>query len=72
MVDGDGELVDVREVAMLLDLTRQRVHQLKRRADFPRPARIGVDGALWERRAIEGWASAHPCGGRRWGARGSS
>lgn len=59
----------LRQVAQYLDVTPQRVHQLSRRPDFPRPATAGFDPPVWDEREIAAWAEAHPCGRRRWGPR---
>ncbi|MFB3738475.1 MAG: DNA-binding protein [Candidatus Velamenicoccus archaeovorus] len=68
-MDAPNPLLSLHEVARLLDLSNQRVHQLRRRDDFPRP-RITWSGIpLWDRSDIEGWAASHPCGARRWGTR---
>ncbi len=61
--------VRLREVARLLGVTEQRVHQLRHRDDFPGPALIEIDRAMWDRDAIRRWAETHPCGDRRWGPR---
>lgn len=55
------ELVSVVEIAELLAVSRQRVHQLIRAyADFPEPvARLAI-GSVWARRDIEAWAATHP------------
>ncbi len=50
-------LVGVAEVARMLGLTRQRIHQLKRDPDgFPQPTVRLATGPVWERSAIEEWA----------------
>lgn len=53
-------LVSTPEIADLLGVSRQRVHQLiAENEDFPKPAaRLGV-GRVWYRRAIERWARKH-------------
>ncbi len=50
------ELVGVAEIAELLGMSRQRVHQLAKRDDFPRPIAVLSAGAVWERRDVEKWA----------------
>jgi predicted DNA-binding transcriptional regulator AlpA len=51
-----GQLVSRVEIAQMLGVSRQRVHQLLTRPDFPRPiADLGI-GKVWERSAIEAWA----------------
>ncbi len=51
-------LVGVAEVADMLGLTRQRVHQLAQdeNADFPKPAAVLSAGVIWERKSVEEWA----------------
>lgn len=49
-------LVGVAEVAELLGLTRQRVNQLSRKPDFPKPEVVLSAGKVWKREAIEKWA----------------
>ena len=50
-------LVGVAEIAAMLDVTRQRVHQLARDdPTFPAPAAVLSAGVVWERVAVEEWA----------------
>ncbi len=50
-------LVGVTEIAAMLGVSRQRVHQLtKEDPDFPRPAAVLSAGGVWERKAVEEWA----------------
>ena len=50
-------LLGTTEVAALLGLSRQRVHQLATDdPGFPAPAVRLAAGPVWEREAIEGWA----------------
>ena len=49
-------LVGATEIAKLLGLTRQRVHQLAALDDFPRPTAILSSSIIWEREAVEEWA----------------
>jgi len=51
-------LVGAGEVARMLGLTRQRVHQLSREPGFP-PAEPVGRRAVWQRADIEAWARAH-------------
>jgi predicted DNA-binding transcriptional regulator AlpA len=46
-------LVDVAE---LLGVTKQRVHQLSAESGFPVPVAEDVRGRLWDRRDVEAWA----------------
>lgn len=47
------------EVAALLRVSRQRVHRLAKRADFPEPVAVLSQGKVWERAAVEAWARAN-------------
>jgi predicted DNA-binding transcriptional regulator AlpA len=51
-------LVGVAEVAELLGVSRQRVHKLAERDDFPAPVAILTAGKVWDRDAVEKWARA--------------
>jgi len=49
-------LVGVSEIAAMLGISRQRVHQLVAEdADFPKPTVVLNAGAVWERAAVEAW-----------------
>lgn len=48
-------LVGTHEVAELLGVSRQRVHQLAAEADFPEPEVVLKGGTVWRRAAIEEW-----------------
>ena len=49
-------LVSRVEIAQMLGVTRQRVHQLLKRKDFPEPvAELGI-GDVWLRADILDWA----------------
>jgi predicted DNA-binding transcriptional regulator AlpA len=51
-----GDLVSRVEIADMLGVSRQRLHQLLGRDDFPQPiATLGI-GKVWERQAVEQWA----------------
>lgn len=50
-------LVGATEIAAMLSVSRQRVHQLaKDDPEFPEPAVVLSAGGVWEREAIERWA----------------
>lgn len=51
-------LVGTAEIADLLGVSRQRVHQLVARPDFPAPVAVLTSGMIWEREAVEEWARA--------------
>ena len=52
------ELVGVAEIAEMLGVSRQRVHQLVRAKTigFPRPVAELSAGAIWAREDVEKWA----------------
>lgn len=52
------ELMGVAEIAELLGVSRQRVHQLSKASGFPAPIAELSAGAIWEREAVERWARA--------------
>ena len=49
-------LVGTAEIADMLGVSRQRVHQLVTRPDFPEPTAVLAAGMIWERSAVEDWA----------------
>lgn len=49
-------LVGSAEIGILLGVSRQRVHQLTRRADFPEPEVKLATGRVWKRADVEAWA----------------
>jgi predicted DNA-binding transcriptional regulator AlpA len=56
-----SDLVSIVEVAEMLGVSRQRVHQLLRAyPDFPAPEAELAVGRIWLRSAIEDWNQAHP------------
>jgi hypothetical protein len=51
------DLVGVTEIAELLNVSRQRVHQMIREyLDFPAPVAEITAGKIWERKDVEDWA----------------
>lgn len=52
------ELAGVAEIAELLGVTRQRVHQLAKTPGFPKPLAELSAGAIWDRAEVENWARA--------------
>jgi predicted DNA-binding transcriptional regulator AlpA len=50
------ELMGTAEIAEMLGVSRQRVHQLTRRPGFPEPVAVLSAGSIWERSKIEAWA----------------
>lgn len=51
----EEEFVGTAEVAVMLGLTRQRVQQLTRDADFPAPLQKISAGWIWRRSDVEQW-----------------
>ena len=50
------ELVGRGEIADMLGISRQRVHELTQRKDFPEPVgQIGGRG-VWRKKDVEAWA----------------
>jgi prophage regulatory protein len=49
-------LVGAFEIAGILGVSRQRVHQLAVTSGFPAPLADLASGKVWERSAIEEWA----------------
>ena len=53
-------LVGAVEIAAMLDITRQRVYQLRNEdSTFPEPEVELASGRVWRREAIERWARAN-------------
>lgn len=51
-------LVGVAEIAALLGVSRQRVHQLTKLDGFPEPEVVLTAGTVWKRDDVERWAKA--------------
>ncbi len=49
-------LVSRVEIAEMFGVTRQRVHQLVSRPDFPEPIAVLGVGMIWNREDVEQWA----------------
>lgn len=49
-------LVALSEIQRMLGVSRQRVDQLTRRADFPAPTAVLDVGRVWLREDVERWA----------------
>ena len=52
------DLVGVSEIAASVGVSRQRVSQLSKRDDFPRPLVVLAAGPVWERHAVENFIEA--------------
>ena len=46
----------VAEIAELLGVTRQRIHQLRQLEGFPEPTSVLAIGPVWESAVVERWA----------------
>lgn len=55
-----SELVGAAEIAEMLGVSRQRVHQLTESAGFPVPVAELRSGRIWERPAVERWIASNP------------
>jgi predicted DNA-binding transcriptional regulator AlpA len=56
-----SDLLGVAEIAALLGVTRQRVHQLiAESSDFPDPEAELAGGRIWSRSAVAAWLATHP------------
>jgi len=53
-------LLGVSAIGRRLALSRQRVHVLAARDDFPRPVHDLETGRLWRASDIERWIAKHP------------
>jgi len=59
MDDEPVNLVGAQEIRDLLGVSRQRVYQLARRSDFPRPFFKLAQGQVWLVEEIEAWMAVH-------------
>jgi prophage regulatory protein len=50
------DLMGIHEIAEQLGVSRQRVDELSRRADFPLPVQRLRSGRIWRRKDVESWA----------------
>lgn len=57
-------LMGAREVADEIGVSRQRVHQLLARDDFPRPTAMLASGPVWESAEVAAWAALQRATGR--------
>lgn len=53
------DLVTAVDVAEMLGVSRQRVHQLAERSDFPDPL-LHLGGPIWVRAGVQAWAETWP------------
>ena len=68
MRHGPFPLVGAHEIRSMLGVSRQRVHQLAMRPDFPKPIAELAQGKVWVLADIQAWISLHRAGQRRGGA----
>jgi predicted DNA-binding transcriptional regulator AlpA len=52
-------LVGTHEIAEMFGVSRQRVQQIVRQEDFPKPYDVLHMGKVWRRAAVETWAQRH-------------
>ncbi|MET0416711.1 MAG: AlpA family phage regulatory protein [Actinoplanes sp.] len=57
-------LVGAHEIRALLGVSRQRVYQLAKRPDFPKPFAELAQGKIWNLTDIEKWIADHRGGSR--------
>jgi prophage regulatory protein len=50
------ELIGPQEIAQLLGVSRQRVGQLTKRGDFPKPVAVLAMGQIWDADEVRQWA----------------
>ena len=56
-----SHLVGVAEIARILGVSRQRVHQIVASSpDFPEPEAVLTAGKIWSRAALDEWLALHP------------
>jgi predicted DNA-binding transcriptional regulator AlpA len=55
-------LVGAHEIRGLLGVSRQRVYQLAKRSDFPRPIAELAQGKVWVLADIEAWIGGYRTG----------
>ena len=53
-------LLGITQIARRLGMSRQRVHKLTERGDFPAPSHTLSTGRVWRERDIERWVARHP------------
>ena len=53
------KLLNLVQIAELLDVSKQRVDQLRRRDDFPEPVGRWARGDLWAASDVRRWARAY-------------
>ena len=51
------EIVGIQEIADILEVSRQRAHQLVKRDDFPEPLARLASGAIWSGATVRRWAA---------------
>ncbi|MCA2216981.1 helix-turn-helix transcriptional regulator [Jidongwangia harbinensis] len=55
-------LVGAHEIRKLIGVSRQRVYQLARRPDFPKPVAKLTQGKIWNLNDVEEWISVERTG----------
>ena len=59
MDDEPVNLIGAQEIRDLLGVSRQRVYQLAKRPDFPRPFFRLAQGQVWLVEEVEAWKASH-------------
>jgi predicted DNA-binding transcriptional regulator AlpA len=55
-----NHLLGTKEAAALLGVSKQGLfHLVDTHPDFPAPTATLASGRIWERKAVEAWATAH-------------
>jgi predicted DNA-binding transcriptional regulator AlpA len=52
-------IVGVAEIKDLIGVSRQRVYQMAKKPDFPRPYATMAQGQVWQTGEIEAWIAEH-------------
>jgi prophage regulatory protein len=62
MQHGPLRLVGAHEIRDMLGVSRQRVYQLAKRSDFPKPIAELAQGKVWVLADIEAWIGGYRAG----------
>jgi predicted DNA-binding transcriptional regulator AlpA len=58
-------IVGAAEIKDLVGVSRQRVYQLAKRPDFPKPYAVLAQGQVWQVEDVEAWIAEHRDARRR-------
>lgn len=59
MVTCVHHLVGAQEIGAMFGVSRQRIYQITRRPDFPKPVAVLGLGSVWHTEDVERWAAEH-------------